>query len=221
MPQTTLRSLLKGALNGAALVLASPCALTCAIEAALSSGSHSIFQFWTHVLAIVPGTPGRFLRRGFYRLTLDHCADDVTIEFGTLFSRRSTRLERGVYIGAYAMIGSAWIHEDALIGSRASLLSGGHQHELLPSGRWSSTDHSKLTRIDIGRNTWVGEGAILMADTSEGCMVAAGAVVSTVSTAGSDGGREPGAIRAPPGGAGSGGRENRSCSRDTCRSLTG
>ena len=30
----------------------------------------------------------------------------------------------------------------------------------------------------IGPHTWIGEGAIVMADTGEGCMVAAGAVVS-------------------------------------------
>lgn len=104
---------------------------------------------------------------------------EVTIEFGALFSRQEAIVESGVYIGAYSLIGSAWIQENCLIGSRVSLLSGGHQHEMLPSGQWAHTDESQLERIVIGANTWIGEGAILMAGTGPGSMVAAGAVVST------------------------------------------
>jgi acetyltransferase-like isoleucine patch superfamily enzyme len=170
----------KHGLNVLAMVLVSPTALTCEVEKRLTAQSQGVFLFWTHVFALLPGLPGRFLRRGFYRWTLDRCAEDVTIEFGALFSRRNTKLERRVYIGPYAIIGSASIGENTLIGSRASLLSGGHQHSLLPSGEWSATVPSQLTRINIGRNTWIGEGAILMADTGEACMVAAGAVVSAV-----------------------------------------
>jgi acetyltransferase-like isoleucine patch superfamily enzyme len=128
---------------------------------------------------MLPGLPGLFLRRAFYRWTLERCAEDVTIEFGALFSRPGTVLESRVYIGPYAMIGSAWIQEGCLIGSRASLLSGGHQHELLPDGRWSPTVAGALQRIVIGANTWIGEGAIMLAGTGPGCMISAGAVVTS------------------------------------------
>jgi acetyltransferase-like isoleucine patch superfamily enzyme len=164
--------------NIVALSVMSPCAFTCLLERRLKPSSQTVFAFWTHVVALLPGVPGVFLRRAFYRWTLDRCAEEVTIEFGALFTRRSARLESGVYVGPYALIGSAWLRENALIGSRASLLSGGQQHELLPSGEWSATDESKLSTIEIGPNTWIGEGAILMAGTGTGCMVAAGGVVS-------------------------------------------
>jgi acetyltransferase-like isoleucine patch superfamily enzyme len=130
-------------------------------------------------MALLPGAPGRFLRRAFYRWTLDGCAEDVTIEFGAIFSRRSVILSKGVYVGAYALVGSARIGEGTLIGSRVSVLSGGQQHTLLPSGRWSHTDASRLTQIEIGRDNWIGEGAIVLANTGNGCMVAAGSVVSS------------------------------------------
>lgn len=169
---------LKRALNVTALVIVSPVALICAIEHALSPRTQRSFAFWAQVFAVLPGAPGVFLRRAFYRWTLERCAEDVTIEFGALFSRRSAILESGAYIGPYALIGSAWIQRNSLIGSRASLLSGGRHHEMLATGQWSATDDSKLSRIVIGPNTWVGEGAILMAGTGEGSMVAAGAVVS-------------------------------------------
>ena len=169
---------LKRALNQLAMVLVAPCALTCWAEQQYSAGASGVFSFWTHTMAILPGAPGRFLRRAFYRWTLAECAEDVTIEFGAVFSRRNVVLANGVYVGAYALIGSVRIGEYTLIGSRVSLLSGGQHHTLLPSGHWSPTDSSRLTQIEIGHDNWIGEGAIVMANMGNGCMVAAGAVVS-------------------------------------------
>jgi virginiamycin A acetyltransferase len=91
---------------------------------------------------------------------------------------RNARLDGGAYVGSYALIGWVWIQENSLIGSRVSIPSGGHQHRFLPSGQWTPTDDTTLTRVVIGRNTWVGEAAVVMADVGSGCMVAAGAVVS-------------------------------------------
>jgi virginiamycin A acetyltransferase len=175
---------LKRVLNATAMVLVSFCAFTCWIERCVEPSAQTVFVFWTHVFAVLPGKPGLFLRRAYYRWTLDRCAEETNIEFGALFSRRSAILDAGAYVGAYALIGSAWLQQNCLVGSRVSLLSGGPHHELLPSGEWSATDHTKLRRITIGANTWIGEGAIVMADVGEGCMVAAGAVVSTSVPAG-------------------------------------
>src|SRR5262245_17773253 len=173
-----VRAAVKRACNLVALAIMSPCALTCWAERRAAPHSQACYEFWTHVVAWLPGVPGFFLRRAFYRWTLEACAGDVTIGFGALFSRRSTRLANGVYVGPYAIVGAASIGENTLIGSRASLLSGGHQHHLLPSGEWSATDDRRTSRIEIGSNTWVGEAALLLADVGAGCMVAAGAVVS-------------------------------------------
>jgi virginiamycin A acetyltransferase len=178
------RSAVKRALNLVSLALVSPCALTCWLEGRLSGSSQSVFLLWTHLFAMLPGLPGMFLRRAFYRWTLERCDEEAMIGFGALFSRRNTCVDRGAYIGPYAIIGSAWLRENTLIGSRASLLSGGNQHPRLPSGEWGPTDETKLSRIELGPNTWVGEGAIIMANVGQGCMVAAGAVVSTPVTAG-------------------------------------
>jgi virginiamycin A acetyltransferase len=181
MPQTelSLRRLVKAVLNCTAMVVMSPVALCCWPERAWRFESTPFFSFWAQVVALLPGPPGRFLRRAFYRWTLERCEADVTIEFGTLFSRPSSILESGVYIGSYALIGSAWIQQNSLIGSRVSLLSGGQQHRMLPSGQWSATESKRLPRIVIGRSSWIGEGAVVMVDTGEGSMIAAGAVVSS------------------------------------------
>ncbi|MDH4065124.1 MAG: acyltransferase, partial [Acidobacteriota bacterium] len=155
---------LKSTLGAVALVLMAPSAWTIALGGLLGgeNGRLETFTFWTHVVAQLPGTPGRFLRRAFYQWTLERCASDVYIGFGTIFSRPAAILEDRVYIGTYALIGSAHIGAHSLVGSRASLLSGGHQHQWLPSGRWSDTEGSSLTRIAIGPHSWIGEGAIVM-----------------------------------------------------------
>ena len=65
-----------------------------------------------------PGLPGVFLRRAYYRLTLDHCASNFYIGFGALFTHRRALVEKDAYIGAYALVGCAHLGEGCLIGSR-------------------------------------------------------------------------------------------------------
>jgi acetyltransferase-like isoleucine patch superfamily enzyme len=137
-----------------------------------------VFVFWSHVVSQIPGYPGVFLRRGFYRLTLDACAKNVRIEFGAIVNRRAT-VGAGAYIGTYALVGWVKVGQHALIGSRASIPSGGRQHRFLPNGTWSPSDDSDMRCVTIGDNTWIGEGAVVMADVGGQCMVAAGAVVSS------------------------------------------
>jgi acetyltransferase-like isoleucine patch superfamily enzyme len=109
---------------------------------------------------------------------LTSCAENVIIEYGSTLNRRAV-LESGAYVGVYALIGWVRIGRNSLIGSRASIPSGGNQHSLMPSGRWSPTDATALRLVTIGANTWIGEGAVVMADIGEQCMVAAGAVVAS------------------------------------------
>ncbi len=137
-----------------------------------------IFDTCAHTVSLVPGRIGVYLRRAFYHLTLEHCAMDCTISFGAFFSRRSARVDSGVYIGAYAIIGAVWLERDCLVGSRASLLSGGQLHAFR-NGKWGPTDFSQETQIRIGEGAWLGEGVIVMADVGPGALVAAGSVVSS------------------------------------------
>jgi acetyltransferase-like isoleucine patch superfamily enzyme/peptidoglycan/LPS O-acetylase OafA/YrhL len=165
--------------NLVALVVVAPAALTCWLEDRLHPGGEGVFAFWTHVFALLPGPPGLFLRRAFYSLTLDGCSLESSIGFGALFSHREARVERDVFIGPYAAVGCAHLRAGCLIGTRANLLSGSMQHELLEDGRWAPSDRTRFSAIEIGRNAWIGEAATVMADVGAGAIVAAGAVVST------------------------------------------
>lgn len=173
-----IHSACKTVLNALALLAALPPALTCWAELWVWPRSEVVYQFWTHIYAILPGLPGLFLRRAFYFLTLRSCALDCYIGYGVIFTHRLARVEVGAYIGPYALIGWARLGAHCLIGSRASLLSGGMTHRMQGDGKWSPFDPADLQPIDIGTHVWIGEGAIVMAPVGAGAMVAAGSVVS-------------------------------------------
>ena len=171
---------LKLFINRLCQLLALPMAITCWLESSLSKHSEAIFSFWTHVFSILPGLPGVFLRRAFYSLTLEKCSLNSFIGFGTIFAHRSTVVEDNVYTGIYCSIGSAHLGKNCLIGSHSSLLSGNTQHlRNDESGEWMPFSSSKINRINIAENVWIGEGAIILASVGKGSLVAAGAVVNT------------------------------------------
>jgi len=175
-----MKKIFKFILNLISQVLVSPFALLCKLEElALPGKSEIIFGTCTHIVAMFPGMPGVFLRRAFYSLTLEECSLHCHIGFGTIFSHRSSIIKNHVYIGSYALIGSAYIGEHSLIGSRASILSGNALHTLGDDGIWTPFSADRVVRISIGKNVWVGEAAIIVADVGEGSMVGAGSVVST------------------------------------------
>jgi len=174
-----MKTTCKAILDGVALILVWPCAALVWLEERWLPGREECFGCFAQMLALSPGLPGMYLRRAFYRWTLQACARDVFIGFGTVFSTREAVLESGVYIGNYALIGSAILRKNCLIGSRASLLSGGRLHAQSESGDWLPTNLALREQIVIGENAWLGEGVVVMANVGARAMLSAGAVSST------------------------------------------
>ena len=171
--------LAKSAVDGFCLVVVLPAAAMCAAEAKLGPRAETVFSAWAQTFALVPGLVGVFLRRAFYRLTLDACGSSFWIGFGAMFSHRAATIEQDVYVGPYAILGSCRLGRGCLIGSRASILSGGSLHALDASGRWAATDLNRLHRVEIGPYAWIGEASVIIADVGASAMVAAGSVVSS------------------------------------------
>jgi virginiamycin A acetyltransferase len=169
---------LKVAFDAVGIALMAPLSACCALERRFAPGSERVFNTCAQAVALLPGLPGMILRRGFYRVALDGCARDSFIGFGVIFTHRAVVLEPDVYIGPYALIAASRLREGCLIGSRASILSGGSLHALGPSGRWLPSDMTKMVQIEIGAGAWIGEGAIIIANIGPGSMVAAGSVVA-------------------------------------------
>ena len=176
-----MKFLLKNILNRLCQLISLPLIILCKLENLLISRDvDAVFNTCAHFLALFPGLPGVFLRRGFYSLTLEKCSLNCHIGFGSIFSHRSTIVEEHVYIGNYCLIGSCIICENTLLASRVSILSGGRLHELDKNGKWTPYTAEKLKKIEINRNVWIGEGAIVMANIGEGSLVGAGSVVTSI-----------------------------------------
>jgi acetyltransferase-like isoleucine patch superfamily enzyme len=116
-----------------------------------------------------------YLRAAYYFGTLDDCAWEVHLGFGSLVTHRHARLARNVSTGAYCIIGHVAMGEGVRLASRVSIPSGKRQH-LDESGQLS--DGTWFDRVTIGSGSWVGEGAIVMADVGRSCIVSAGGVVT-------------------------------------------
>src|SRR5262249_19728359 len=101
------------------------------------------------------------------------------IGFLSYFTQRQAEVGERVYVGARTCIGGATLGEGCLVGSHVSILNGGRQHGFGADGRLTPCRPASLPRVRVGEETWVGEGAILMADVGSRCIVAAGSVVSS------------------------------------------
>ncbi len=157
-----------------------PLVLFCKLEEiAFTRDSETLFHICTHIIAMLPGLPGVFLRRAFYSLTLDECSMHCHVGFGSMFSHRSAKVGKHVYIGSYSIIGSADLGEHCLIGSRVSILSGKALHVLGDDGMWTPYSSDRLSQVKVSKNVWIGEGAIIVADVGEGSMIGAGSVVTS------------------------------------------
>jgi acetyltransferase-like isoleucine patch superfamily enzyme len=158
------------------LIAALP-ALSCRLGS-FPAGRDEVFQFWGQTFALVPGLPGKYLRKCYYCLTLRACSLDCEIGFLAYFNHRGAEVGRGVYVGPAACIGEASLGDGALIGTRAGILNGGRQHRFGADGKLTACDPKSLRRVRVGPGSWVGEAAIVMADVGSRCVIAAGAVVS-------------------------------------------
>jgi virginiamycin A acetyltransferase len=172
-----MRRTLKRAIDACFLAAVAPVAILCAIEAKRGSRD-AVFTMAAQFCALVPGLPGVFLRRAFYRLTLEACGESFFIGFGAWFSHRSARIDEDVYIGPYAVLGSCHLGRGSIIGTRCSILSGGALHALDARGRWMPAEMSRLQTIHIGEYAWLGESSVVLANVGPSAMVVAGAVVS-------------------------------------------
>lgn len=137
-----------------------------------------VFPGWSQAISLLPGLVGVYLRRAFYRLALPECGKDIWISFGTLFSHNTAKLGSGVYIGPYCVIGDAILQNGVRLASHVSIINGGRQHDVDFSVTAGEPSVARYRVVSIGRDSWVGERAVVMADIGDSSIVGAGAVVT-------------------------------------------
>ena len=136
------------------------------------------FQMASHALSLFPGILGNYLRQAFYQLTLPRCGPDACIEFGAILNQPTVEIGRRVYIGCRASIGECVIEDDVLIGSNVDILSGTRQHAFDDLDRPIREQGGRLEKIVIGRDCWIGNSSVVMANVGAQSVVAAGSVVA-------------------------------------------
>jgi acetyltransferase-like isoleucine patch superfamily enzyme len=167
----------KAALDGLAWVCVLPVLVGYTL-AAWIVGRDRAFPGWSQSMSLFPGLLGTYLRRAFYRSTLSECGSGSWITFGTIFARPTVRIGRNSYVGAYCVIADATIEEDVLIGSHVSIMSGPNTHG---TGRLDLPVREQpgvIQHLTIGRDTWIGDRASILADVGRHCVIGAGSVVT-------------------------------------------
>ncbi len=154
----------------AATVCVAPALVSFAIRAALF-GRDRALQGSSQALSLVPGIAGQYLRRAFFCRVLDECHASVTIEFGTLFSRAGARLGEHVYVGPHCHLGLVHLERDVLIAAGVHVPSGPDTHGTSSLDRPIREQPGSLRMVRIGAGSWIGSGAVVMADVGRDSVV--------------------------------------------------
>jgi acetyltransferase-like isoleucine patch superfamily enzyme len=146
---------------------------------ALVLGSDRAFPSWSQFLSLIPGLSGVYLRRAFYRLVFHRCDTGASIGFGAVFSHTGCSIGRNAYVGVFCCLGEITLEDDVLIGSHVSIMNGNGQHGTDRLDIPIREQPGLWPHVTIGRDTWIGDRAIIMADIGRHCVIGAGSVVTS------------------------------------------
>lgn len=172
-----MRELAKSLARGVATLLVAPELLSYWLRSFVL-GRDRALEGSTQLLAIIPGIVGQYLRRAFLARVLEQCHASVTIEFGTIFSQTGTRLDANAYIGPRCHIGLAHLEANVLLAAGVHVPSGRHTHGHADTHSPIHAQPLQRTRVRIGAGSWIGSGAVVMADVGQDTIVGAGSVVT-------------------------------------------
>jgi virginiamycin A acetyltransferase len=172
-----MKQMLKAAANSLALALVLPCYLAYRMGS-LALGPEKAFPGWAQAFSLIPGLCGVYARRAFYRLVFPRCEPDCCLGFGTVFSHPTVEVGHNVYVGVYCCLGAVTLEDDVLIASHVSITNGTAQHGIDRLDVPVREQPGTWPRVTIGRDSWVGDRAIVMADVGKHCVIGAGSVVT-------------------------------------------
>lgn len=169
---------MKSILRTLSLLAVCPAVLLYRIQS-LVSDSDSAFAGWSQSFSRIPGQRGVYLRHAFYSCCLRRCDTDASIGFGTIFSHSGASIGHTAYIGNYCSLGDVEIADDVLIASHVSIMNGCAQHGLERLDIPVREQPGVYEPVTIGRDSWIGERAVVAASVGKHCVIGAGSVVLT------------------------------------------
>jgi virginiamycin A acetyltransferase len=172
-----MKPMLKGLADAVATVFVLPLVFAYQLGK-LIFGHEKAFPAWPQLVSLIPGITGVYLRRAFYRLVFRRCGAGSWIGFGTVFSHSTAEIGRNVYVGCYCCLGAVTLEDDVLLGSHVSVMNGTGQHGIERLDIPIREQPGLWPRVTIGRDSWVGDRAVVMADVGKHCVIGAGSVVT-------------------------------------------
>ena len=160
---------------GAGWLLSLPLILITVLETAVTAGkSIRIYGQCKELLASVPTFVGDYMRSAYYWTVCKGISGGVLFSYGSMVARKDATIQPGTVIGVHSIIGHADIGRNVLISARVSILSGKYQHGRPGEER---PEEGSFSRVAVGDNCWIGEGALVMANVGSNSVVGAGSVV--------------------------------------------
>ena len=142
-------------------------------------GPEKTFPGWSQLFSLIPGLPGPISADPSTVSSFAAAAPGAWIGFGTVFSHPGCSIGRNAYIGVYCCLGEVTLEDDVLIGSHVSIMNGSRQHGTDRLDIPVREQPGVWPHVTIGRDTWIGDRAVIMADVGRHCLVGAGSVVTT------------------------------------------
>lgn len=172
-----MRELLKRIARMMATLLVLPFLASFYIRATLL-GANRALEGSSQFLALLPGLGGRYMRVAFLGHVLAECHPSAVVEHGTLLSQAGARLAENAYIGPNCHLGLANIERDVLIAAGVHVPSGPRRHGIADVTTAIKWQHETVECVTVGEGSWVGSGAVLLADVGRHCVIGAGSVVT-------------------------------------------
>lgn len=135
------------------------------------------FQTIAEILSIVPGSAGKFARFCFYSEYLQSVGKKVIFSFGSIITDTRTIIGDRVRIGPNNTIGYCVIGDDALFAQSVHILSGSNQHGYLRTDIPINQQTGTISKVEIGKDCWLGANTVVLASVGAGCVVGSGSVV--------------------------------------------
>jgi acetyltransferase-like isoleucine patch superfamily enzyme len=172
-----MKAFWKSLANGLACLLILPAYLLYQFSCKVL-GPGQAFPGWSQAFSLFPGLCGVYLRRAFYRRVLPRCSRNCCLGFGTVFSHPTAEIGRSVYVGIYCCLGDITLEDDVLLGSHISIMNGGAQHGIERLDIPIREQPGVWPRITIGKDSWIGDRAVVLANVGNHCVIGAGSVVT-------------------------------------------
>jgi virginiamycin A acetyltransferase len=172
-----MKTLLKAFANGLAKLVVLPAFLLYQVGQ-LALGPEKAFPGWSQAFSLLPGLTGVYLRRAFYQLVLPRCGTDSCLSFGTVFSHSTAEIGHRVYAGLFCCLGNITLDDDVLLGSHVSIMNGSKQHGIERLDIPIREQPGTWPRVTVGKDSWIGDRALVLADVGEHCVIGAGSVVT-------------------------------------------